>query len=399
MEISRRGQTVQASPIRKLKPYADRALEKGIKIYFLNIGDPDIPTPRPILDAVRSFNDRILAYGPAQGFLELRQAIADYFNGYKIPLTSENVIITCGGSEAILFTFAVVGDPGDEIIIPEPFYTNYNGYASLANLKIVPLTLKVENGYRLPSVEEIEAKITRRTKAILLCSPNNPTGTVYSPQELDRVVSIGVKHDLFLIGDEVYKEFIYDGLTHKSILEYEEAKNRVVVVDSISKRFSCCGARIGAVITRNDRVYQAALKFAQARLCPPTIEQKAAIAAYKMGLAYFEPVRQEYERRRDVLYEGLRSIPGLVVGKPQGAFYMSVRLPVKDAERFVIWMLTDFALDKETVMVAPGQGFYSTPGKGLDEIRIAYVLNESDLKRALVIFKAGLEKYKATVEA
>jgi aspartate aminotransferase len=399
MEISRRGQTVQASPIRKLKPYADRALEKGIKIYFLNIGDPDIPTPRPILDAVRSFNDRILAYGPAQGFLELRQAIADYFNGYKIPLTSENVIITCGGSEAILFTFAVVGDPGDEIIIPEPFYTNYNGYASLANLKIVPLTLKVENGYRLPSVEEIEAKITRRTKAILLCSPNNPTGTVYSPQELDRVVSIGVKHDLFLIGDEVYKEFIYDGLTHKSILEYEEAKDRVVVVDSISKRFSCCGARIGAVITRNERIYQAALKFAQARLCPPTIEQKAAIAAYKMGLGYFEPVRQEYERRRDVLYEGLRSIPGLVVGKPQGAFYMSVRLPVKDAERFVIWMLTDFALDKETVMVAPGQGFYSTPGKGLDEIRIAYVLNESDLKRALVIFKAGLEKYKATVEA
>jgi aspartate aminotransferase len=399
MEISRRGQTVQASPIRKLKPYADRALEKGIKIYFLNIGDPDIPTPRPILDAVRSFNDRILAYGPAQGFLELRQAIADYFNGYMIPLTSENVIITCGGSEAILFTFAVVGDPGDEIIIPEPFYTNYNGYASLANLKIVPLTLKVENGYRLPSVEEIEAKITRRTKAILLCSPNNPTGTVYSSQELDRVVSIGVKHDLFLIGDEVYKEFIYDGLTHKSILEYEEAKDRVVVVDSISKRFSCCGARIGAVITRNDRVYQAALKFAQARLCPPTIEQKAAIAAYKMGLGYFEPVRQEYERRRDVLYEGLRSIPGLVVGKPQGAFYMSVRLPVKDAERFVIWMLTDFALDKETVMVAPGQGFYSTPGKGLDEIRIAYVLNESDLKRALVIFKAGLEKYKATVEA
>ena len=398
MEISRRGQTVQASPIRKLKPYADRALEKGIKIYFLNIGDPDIPTPRPILDAVRSFNDRILAYGPAQGFLELRQAIADYFSGYKIPLTSENVIITCGGSEAILFTFAVVGDPGDEIIIPEPFYTNYNGYASLANLKIVPLTLKVENGYRLPSVEEIEAKITRRTKAILLCSPNNPTGTVYSPQELDRVVSIGVKHDLFLIGDEVYKEFIYDGLTHKSILEYEEATDRVVVVDSISKRFSCCGARIGAVITRNARVYQAALKFAQARLCPPTIEQKAAIAAYKMGLGYFEPVRQEYERRRDVLYEGLRSIPGLVVGKPQGAFYMSVRLPVKDAERFVIWMLTDFALDKETVMVAPGQGFYSTPGKGLDEIRIAYVLNESDLKRALVIFKAGLEKYKATVE-
>ena len=350
MKISRRGQTVQASPIRKLKPYADRALEKGIKIYFLNIGDPDIPTPRPILDAVRSYNDPILAYGPAQGFLELRQAIADYFKGYKIPLTAENVIITCGGSEAILFTFASVGDPGDEIIIPEPFYTNYNGYASLANLKIVPLTLNVENGYRLPSREEIEAKITPRTKAILLCSPNNPTGTVYSPQELERVVSICIRHDVFLIGDEVYKEFIYDGLAHKSLLEYEEAKDRVVVVDSISKRFSCCGARIGAVITRNEDVYQAALKFAQARLCPPSIGQKAAVAAYKMGLGYFEPVRQEYERRRDVLYEGLRSIPGLVVGKPQGAFYMSVRLPLKDAERFVIWMLTDFALDKDCLL-------------------------------------------------
>lgn len=398
MEISHRGQTVQASPIRKLKPFADKALAEGIKVYFLNIGDPDIPTPKPILDEVRSYNDRILSYGPAQGFLELRQAIAGYFNGYKIPLTAENVVITVGGSEAILFTFATVGDPGDEIIIPEPFYTNYNGYASLANLKIVPLTLRVEDGYRLPSAKEIEAKITPRTKAILLCSPNNPTGTVYSPDELERVVAICAKHDLFLIGDEVYKEFVYDGLIHKSILEYEQVKDRVIVVDSISKRFSCCGARIGAAITRNETVYQSILRFAQARLCPPSIEQKAAIAAYKMGLGYFEPVRKEYERRRDVLYEGLRSIPGVVVQKPQGAFYMSVRLPIKDAERFVVWMLTDFQMDKATVMVAPGQGFYSTPGKGLDEIRMAYVLNEEDIKRALVIFKAGLEKYKATVE-
>jgi len=398
MEISHRGRTVQASPIRKLKPYADKALAAGIKIYFLNIGDPDIPTPRPILDEVRSFNDKILGYGPAQGFLELRQAIAGYFNGYKIPLTAENVVITVGGSEAILFTFAAVGDPGDEIIIPEPFYTNYNGYASLASLKIVPLTLRVEDGYRLPPAKEIEAKITPRTRAILLCSPNNPTGTVYSPEEIERVVKICAKRDLFLIGDEVYKEFVYDGLTHKSILEYERIKDRVIVVDSISKRFSCCGARIGAAITRNETVYQSILRFAQARLCPPSIEQKAAIAAYKMGLGYFEPVRLEYQRRRDVLYEGLKSIPGVVVHKPQGAFYMSVKLPIKDSERFVVWMLTDFQMDKATVMVAPGQGFYSTPGKGLDEIRMAYVLNEDDIKRALVIFKAGLEKYKATVE-
>jgi len=398
MEISHRGRTVQASPIRKLKPYADKALAAGIKIYFLNIGDPDIPTPKPILDEVRSFNDKILGYGPAQGFLELRQAIAGYFNGYKIPLTAENVVITVGGSEAILFTFAAVGDPGDEIIIPEPFYTNYNGYASLASLKIVPLTLRVEDGYRLPPAKEIEAKITPRTRAILLCSPNNPTGTVYSPEEIERVVKICAERDLFLIGDEVYKEFVYDGLTHKSILEYERIKDRAIVVDSISKRFSCCGARIGAAITRNETVYQSILRFAQARLCPPSIEQKAAIAAYKMGLGYFEPVRLEYQRRRDVLYEGLKSIPGVVVGKPQGAFYMSVRLPIRDSERFVVWMLTDFQMDKATVMVAPGQGFYSTPGKGLDEIRMAYVLNEDDIKRALVIFKAGLEKYKATVE-
>jgi aspartate aminotransferase len=260
------------------------------------------------------------------------------------------------------------------------------------------LTLKIEDGYRLPSAAEFEAKITPRTKAIVLCSPNNPTGSVYSPEELERVVGLCLKHDLFLIGDEVYKEFIYDGLTHKSILEFEEARDRTIVVDSISKRFSCCGARIGAVISRNPNVYESLLRFAQARLCPPSIEQRAAIAAYKMGLGYFEPVRKEYERRRDVLFEGLASIPGVVVRKPQGAFYMSVRLPIKDAERFVLFMLNDFRLDNETVMVAPEAGFYGTPGKGLDEIRIAYVLNEAAIRRALIVFKAGLEKYKATVE-
>jgi len=398
MEISKRGQTVQASPIRKFKPYADAAIKAGVKVYFLNIGDPDIPTPKPILDAVRNFSDPILSYGPAQGFLELREAIAGYFGGYGIALSADNVIVTCGGSEAILFAFATVADPRDEIIIPEPFYTNYNGYASLADLKIAPLTLKVEDGYRLPAAEEFEAKITPRTKAIVLCSPNNPTGSVYSPEELERVVRLVIKHDLFLIGDEVYKEFIYDGLKHKSILEFDQVKDRTIVVDSISKRFSCCGARIGAVISRNPEVYESLLRFAQARLCPPSIEQRAAIAAYKMGLGYFEPVRREYERRRDVLYEGLSSIPGVVVRKPQGAFYMSVRLPVKDSERFVTWMLTDFRMDGETVMVAPESGFYGTPGKGLDEIRVAYVIKEEDIRRALVVFRAGLEKYRATVE-
>ncbi len=396
MKISERGRNVQASPIRKFKPYADAAQKAGVKVYFLNIGDPDIPTPKPILDAVRAFNEPILGYGPAQGFLELREAIAGYFGGYGIELVADNVIITNGGSEAILLAFATVADPGGEIIIPEPFYTNYNGYASLANLKVVPLTLKVEDGYRLPPAAEFEAKITPRTRAIVLCSPNNPTGSVYTPEELRRVVDVALRHDLFLIGDEVYKEFVYDGLKHKSLLEYGEAKDRVIVVDSISKRFSCCGARIGAAITRNAEVYAAMLRFAQARLCPPSIEQKAAIAAYKMGIGYFEPVRREYERRRNILFEGLSAIPGVTVRKPQGAFYMSVRLPVKDSEKFVLFMLNEFRMDKETVMVAPEAGFYATPGKGLDEVRVAYVLKEDDIRRSLIILKAGLEAYRAT---
>ena len=394
MEISYRGRTIQASPIRKLKPYADKAIARGIKVYFINIGDTDVPTPLPVREAFHAFNDNVLSYGPAQGSVELRQAIADYFGYYRIPLTADNVVITTGGSEAILFAFSAVANPGDEIIIPEPFYTNYNGYASLASVKIVPLTLSVKDGYRLPAGAEIEAKITARTKALVICSPNNPTGTVYTPEELENVAAIVKKRNLFLIGDEVYKEFIYDGAIHKSILEFENIQDRVIVVDSISKRYSCCGARIGAAITRNSDIYQAVLRFAQARLCPPSVEQRAALAAYRMGMDYFNPVREEYQRRRDVLYEGLRSLPGVVTYKPQGAFYVTVKLPIKDSEHFVVWMLTEFNLDGETVMVAPAQGFYSTPGKGLDEVRIAHVLNENDLKRAIKVLGAGLEKYK-----
>jgi aspartate aminotransferase len=393
MDISRRGVEIQESPIRKLKPFADQANKRGIHVYFINIGQPDIPTPQPVWDACKNFDEDVLSYGPAQGFLELRQAIADYFGSYNIPLDSENVIITIGGSEAIHFSFTVVSDPGGEIIIPEPFYTNYNGFAACAGVKIVPLTLSVEDGFRLPSIDAIAAKITPKTRAILLNSPSNPTGTVYTPEELGRVVALAIEHDLFIIADEVYKEFVYDGATHKSILEYSEVRDRTIVVDSISKRFSCCGARIGAVITRNEQVYQSVLKFAQARLCPPTIEQKMALAAYRMGRDYFDPVQKEYQLRRDVLYEGLKDIPGIVIRKPQGAFYYIVRLPIEDSEHFVRWMLTDFQLDNETVMVAPAQGFYSTPGKGADEVRIAYVLKEEDLKRAITVFKAGLTEY------
>jgi len=394
MQVSDRGRTIQASPIRKFKPYADEAIKKGIKVIFLNIGDPDIRTPQPVIDAFHNFSDPVLAYGPAQGFLELRQAVADYFGGYNIPLTADNVVITMGGSEAILFAFAAVADPGGEIIIPEPFYTNYNGYASLASIKIVPLTLSVENGYRLPPRAEIEAKITPRTRAILLCSPNNPTGTVYTEEELGRVAAIVKERNLFLIGDEVYKEFIYDGAVHKSVLEFSDIEDRTIVVDSISKRFSCCGARIGCAITRNRDAYQAVLRFAQARLCPPSVEQRAALAAYRMGMGYFQPVKDEYQRRRDVLYEGLKSIPGVVAYKPQGAFYITVRLPIKDCDHFVLWMLTEFNLDGETVMVAPASGFYATPGKGLNEVRMAHVIEVEKIKRGLVILRAGLDKYK-----
>ncbi len=393
MDISQRGKAIQESPIRKLKPLADKAIERGIHVYFINIGQPDIPTPKPVWDTLKNYDTDVLSYGPAQGFLELRQAVADYYGDFNIPLTAEEVLVTIGGSEAIHFSFSVVADPGEEIIIPEPFYTNYNGYAAFADVKIVPLPLSVKDGFRLPSAKEIEALITPKTRAILLCSPNNPTGTVYSREELERVVELVKRHDLFLIADEVYKEFVYEGERHTSILEFEDIKNRAIVVDSISKRFSCCGARIGAVITRNSEVYQAVLKFAQARLCPPSIEQKAALAAYRMGRNYFDPVRIEYQRRRDVLFEGFKDIPGVVMDKPEGAFYIIARLPVDDSEHFVRWMLTDFQLDNQTVMVAPAQGFYSTPGRGGDEIRIAYVLKEEDLKRAIRVFKAGLEKY------
>ncbi|MBN1272773.1 MAG: pyridoxal phosphate-dependent aminotransferase [Candidatus Aminicenantes bacterium] len=394
MNVSKRGLDIQPSPIRKLKPFADRAKEKGIHIYHLNIGQPDIPSPEAVLDAIHHYDEQIISYGPAQGYLELREAIAKYYRSYDIPLNADDVIITIGGSEAIHFGFSVIADPKEEVIIPEPFYTNYNGFASFADVRIVPLTLSVENGFRLPALEEIEAKITGKTRAILLCSPNNPTGTVYTRQELDGIVSLVEKYDLFLIGDEVYKEFIYDGAVHTSVLEYERIKDRVLVVDSISKRFSCCGARVGAVITRNSDVYKALLKYAQARLCPPSVEQTAAIAAYRMGPEYFQEVREEYQKRRDVLYGGLKDIPGIVIDKPQGAFYIIVRLPIKDSEHFVQWMLTDFQMDNETVMVAPAQGFYSSPGKGLDEIRLAYVLKEKDLLRAIEVFKAGLSEYK-----
>ncbi|MCK4336921.1 MAG: pyridoxal phosphate-dependent aminotransferase [Candidatus Aminicenantes bacterium] len=395
MNISKRGIEIQASPIRKLKPFADSAIAKGIKVYFINIGQPDIPTPQPVWDAMKNFDEKVLSYGPAQGFLELRQAVANYYSDYNISLNADNIIITVGGSEALHFAFSVVSDPGGEIIVPEPFYTNYNGFATFADVNLIPLTLSVEDGFRLPPVEQIESKITPETRAFLLCSPNNPTGSVYTQEEIETIIDLVKKHDLFLISDEVYKEFVYDGARHISVLEYSDVSDRVIVADSISKRFSCCGARIGAIITRNEDLYQAALKFAQARLCPPTLEQMGALAAYRMKKDYFKPVREEYQKRRDILFNGLKDISGIIMFKPGGAFYIVVKLPIKNAEHFAQWMLTDFQMDNETVMVAPAQGFYATPGKGLNEIRIAYVLKEEDLIRALKVLRAGLKKYQS----
>ncbi len=395
MNISKRGIEIQASPIRKLKPFADSAIARGIKVYFINIGQPDIPTPQHVWDAMKNFDEKVLSYGPAQGFLELRQAVADYYSDYNISLNADNIIITVGGSEALHFAFSIVSDPGGEIIVPEPFYTNYNGFATFADVNLIPLTLRVEDGFRLPPVEQIESKITPKTRAFLLCSPNNPTGSVYTQEEIETIIGLVKKHDLFLISDEVYKEFVYDGARHISVLEYSDVSDRVIVADSISKRFSCCGARIGAIITRNEDLYQAALKFAQARLCPPTLEQMGALAAYRMKKDYFKPVREEYQKRRDILFNGLKDIPGIIMFKPGGAFYIVVKLPIKNAEHFAQWMLTDFQMDNETVMVAPAQGFYATPGKGLNEIRIAYVLKEEDLIRALKVLRAGLKKYQS----
>ena len=393
MHISRRAHHIQASPIRKLKPYADKAKERGTHVYHLNIGDPDVPTPRPVLDALHAYNEPVIGYGPSQGFLDLRQSMTRYFGTYGIQLAADDINITTGGSEAIQFAFSAVGDPGDDILIPEPYYTNYNGYAAFADVRIVPITTKAEEGFHLPPIEQFEKLITPRTRALLLCSPNNPTGTIYTEEELEKAAWLVKKHDLFLIGDEVYKEFAYDGQKPISVLELPGLENRTIVVDSVSKRFSSCGARIGCLVTRNHDAMEALIKFAQARLCPPAVEQIGALAAYRMDPSYFNPIREEYQKRRDVMFDALNRIEGVLLKKPRGAFYMIAKLKVKNADDFAQWLLTDFSLDGGSVMIAPGDGFYGTPGRGLDEVRLAYVLNCGDIEKAMRIFQAALKTY------
>lgn len=393
MKLSKKAISIQDSPIRKLYSIALKAKENGINIYHLNIGQPDIQTPPVFYEAVRAFTDNVLSYGPSDGITSLKEAMIEYFNRYSIDLNADNITITYGGSEAVFFAFNIVGDPGDDILIPEPFYTNYNGYATLANLNIVPIPTEAETGFHLPEKEEIKKRITPRTKAILLCSPNNPTGTIFSEDEIRMVGEIAKENDLFIIADEVYKEFTYDGEKHFSTLELEDMRDRVIVVDSISKRYSSCGARVGAFISRNPEIMKAALKFAQARLCPPTLEQLGAAAAYKLSQSYFKAILNEYQKRRDTLFNILTSRNDIVLRKPEGAFYIMAKLPVDNSDEFAKWMLEEFNVENETVMVAPGGGFYSSDGKGNKEVRIAYVLESEKLKKAGEILLKGIDKY------
>ena len=394
MKISARAQSIQESPIRKLSALANAAKKKGTTVYHLNIGQPDIHTPAVFLQKIIDYKEKVLSYGPSDGLEALKEAMVHYFDYFKIKLENKNIVIATGGSEAISFAFNAVADPGDEIIIPEPFYTNYNGYASLCNVKIVPVTTRAEDGFHLPDIKEFEKKISPRTRAILLCSPNNPTGTVYNVSELKTIGEFAKKHDLYLIADEVYKEFTYDGKTHFSVLQLEGLEDRVIVVDSISKRYSACGARIGAVISRNEEVMKGISKFAQARLCPPTLEQIGAIGAYELPHDYFKDVMAEYQKRRDILFEILTSHKGIILQKPEGAFYIMAKLPITDGETFARWLLNEFNENNETVMIAPGEGFYSTPGRGKNEVRLAYVIEASKLEHAARLLLTALEQFK-----
>jgi aspartate aminotransferase len=392
--LSQRGAGVPASPIRKLVPYADKAKARGIKVYHLNIGQPDIETPAEMLDAYRNLDMKVIAYGPSGGLYDYVEALAGYYQGVGIEVGPENILVTTGGSEAIMFVYDAITDPGDEVIVPEPFYTNYAGFAAMLNVKVVPLTTHAEQGFVLPAKREFERLITGRTKAIAFSNPGNPTGVVYTRAEMELLRELALEHGLYLVADEVYREFIYDpGVEHVSVLSLDGIDDRAIIVDSISKRYSACGSRVGCIVSRNRDIMAAVLRFGQSRLCPPTVDQVAAKAALSTPPSYFEQVRAEYRARRDLMCKALCGMPGVLCRVPRGAFYTVTRLPVDDAERFAVFMLEQFDRDGETVMVAPAAGFYATPGMGRDEVRIAYVLNTRDLARAMEILKAGLEAY------
>ncbi|MGS2725087.1 pyridoxal phosphate-dependent aminotransferase [Psychroserpens sp. BH13MA-6] len=392
--ISQKGASMPESPIRKLVPYAENAYKLGKTVYHLNIGQPDIKTPQLALDAVKIHSLDILAYTRSEGSEGYRKKIAHYYAKNDIHVSHDDIIVTTGGSEALLFAFGSIMDVDDEVIIPEPFYANYNGFSTASGVKVVPVISKIEDNFALPPIEEFEKLITSKTKAILICNPGNPTGYLYSKEEIKKLAAIVKKHDLFLIADEVYREFVYDGAKHYSILQEKELDDYAIVIDSVSKRYSMCGARIGCLVSKNKDVIKTALKFAQARLSPPTLAQIASEAALETPQSYFDDVIEEYQERRNVLIEELRKIEGVQVGTPKGAFYCIAQLPIKNSDAFAQWLLESFDINGETIMVAPAAGFYSSAGVGLNQIRIAYVLNTDSLKKAVHILKEALKVYK-----
>lgn len=392
--ISKKGLSMPQSPIRKLVPFAEQAVKNGKSIYYLNIGQPDIKTPKIALQAVKYSNIEVLAYSRSEGSETYRQKIAAYYSKHDIAVTHDDIIVTTGGSEALLFAFGSIMDVDDEIIIPEPFYANYNGFSTASGVNVVPVMSKIENNFALPPIEEFEKLITPKTKAILICNPGNPTGYLYSKEEIQKLATIVKRHDLFLIADEVYREFAYDGNLHYSIMQETGLEDHAIMIDSVSKRYSMCGARVGCLVSKNKNVIQTALKFAQARLSPPTLAQIASEAALETPQSYFDNVIVEYVERRNILITELQKIEGVKIAKPKGAFYCVVELPIKNSDHFAQWLLEDFHINNETVMVAPAGGFYSTPGVGLNQIRIAYVLKKESLIAAVNILKEALKVYK-----
>ncbi|MEO8761852.1 MAG: pyridoxal phosphate-dependent aminotransferase [Bacteroidia bacterium] len=395
-KISIKAQQMPASPIRKLVPFADAAKKRGVKIYHLNIGQPDIETPAVMLNAIKNADIKVLEYSNSAGIESYRKKLADYYKSYKINVEANDILITTGGSEALQFAFNTCFNAGDEVIIPEPFYANYNGFAVAANVVVTPVVSGIETGFALPPISDFEKLITPKTKGILICNPGNPTGYLYSRAELEALKELVIKHDLFLLADEVYREFCYDGKEYVSVMHLSGLDNNVVLLDSISKRYSACGARIGAFITKNTEVIGAALKFAQARLSPPTFEQIGAEAALDTPASYFVDVKKEYTSRRDFLIEELNKIKGVYCPMPGGAFYCIAKLPVEDTDVFCEWLLSEFQFEGGTVMMAPASGFYATPGKGKNEVRLAYVLNKEDLAKAVTCLSEALKVYPHT---
>ena len=392
--VSNKGLSMPQSPIRKLVPFAENAKKRGINVIHLNIGQPDIKTPQQALDAVKNNNLSVLEYSRTEGSEEFRTKIARYYEKYDIHVSATDLIVTTGGSEALSFAMNTIADTNDEIIIPEPFYANYNGFATACGVTVVPVVSKLEDNFALPPIEEFEKLITPRTKAILICNPGNPTGYLYSKEEIEKLAALVKKHNIFLVADEVYREFTYDDKTHTSILKEEGLEEHAIVIDSVSKRYSMCGARIGYLVSKNKDFIATAMKFAQARLSPPTYAQIASEAALETPDSYFADVKTEYVARRNILIAELEKIEGIKIAKPQGAFYCIAELPIKDADHFAQWLLEEFNMDNETVMVAPAAGFYATEGLGKNQIRIAYVLDQKSLKRAVRILKEALKSYK-----